>query len=74
MEEIKKELTVKELRHQRTNLLDREEKMYKQNYKEACIVEIDIVGFTKYKNADDQREILRVFQNLLEKAGNFITP
>jgi hypothetical protein len=42
--------------------------------REGCVVELDIVGFTKYKNADEQREVLRIFQRLLDKAGKFITP
>ena len=49
--------------------------MQSQSNKEACIVELDIVGFTsRYKNQDEQREILRILQKLLDTAGKLILP
>lgn len=40
---------------------------------EPCIVELDIVGFTSiYRNDDEKREVLHVFQDLLNEAGKII--
>jgi broad specificity phosphatase PhoE len=41
---------------------------------DVCIVELDIVEFSSYKNDDERREILLSFNGLLADAGKLILP